>query len=61
MENPDILFKIAEARRKELMKEAENYRLAHQAKKARPSLIDPPFTWALVGATLAAVLTSLLV
>lgn len=58
MDNPEILFKIAEARRKELMKEAENYRLAHQAKKSRKS--DPPFTWALVGATLAAVLTSFL-
>ena len=44
MENPDILFKIAEARRNELMKEAENYRLAQQAKKPRPSLSDPPFT-----------------
>jgi len=59
MENPDILFKIAEARRITLMKEAENYRLVRNAKKSRKS--DPPFAWALVGATLAAVLTNFLV
>lgn len=59
MENPDILFKIAEARRKEMMKEAENYRLGQAAKKSRRS--EPSFTWALVGATLAAVLTGFLV
>lgn len=59
MENPDILFKVAEARRNELMKEAENYRLALQAKKSRPS--EPPITWALVGITFAAVIIGLVV
>ncbi len=61
MENPDILFKIAEIRRKEMMKEAEHYRLEQEVKKSRPSPTEPPFTWAIVGTTLAAVIISLAV
>jgi hypothetical protein len=59
MRNPEILFKVAEARRKDLMKEAEMHR-NHQAwLKRQSSVSGPKFTLALIGTTLAAVLVSL--
>lgn len=59
MNNPEILFKVAEARRKDLMKEAELHR-AHQAwLKKQSKAPGPTFTLALMGTTIAAVLVSL--
>jgi hypothetical protein len=59
MNNPEILFKVAEARRKDLIKEAELHR-AHQAWLKKQSKVSgPTFTLALMGTTIAAVLVSL--
>ncbi len=59
MYNPEILFKIAEARRKDLMKEAEMHRM-HQAWLKRQSNVSgPKFTLAMIWTTIAAVLVSL--
>ena len=59
MNNPEFLFKVAEARRKDLMKEAEMHR-KHQAwLKSQSNVSEPKFTLALIGTTLAAVLVSL--
>jgi hypothetical protein len=60
MYNPDVLFKIAEMRRRELMKEAENYRLARQIKKGGSPVESFPFVWAWAGLSLTAVILSLL-
>ena len=59
MNNPEILFKVAEARRKDLIKEAEQHR-RHQAwLKRQTNLSEPRFTLAMIGTTLAALLVSL--
>jgi hypothetical protein len=60
MQNPDVLFKIAELRREELMKEAENHRLARQIKKVEPPAESYPFVWAWAGLSLTAVILSLI-
>jgi hypothetical protein len=60
MNNPNILFKIAEAHRLDLIKDAENYRLAQEAKKAESGPSNSRIAWALMGTTLAAVLVSLI-
>jgi hypothetical protein len=59
MNNPEFLFKVAEARRKDMLKEAELNR-KHQAwLKRQSNLSGPKFTLAMIGTTLAAVLVSL--
>jgi hypothetical protein len=59
MNNPEILFKVAEARRKDLLNEAEQHR-RHQAwLKRQTNLSEPRFTLAVIGTTIAAVLVSL--
>lgn len=60
MDNPEILFRVAEARRRELMKEAEEYRLAQQAKRTKAGIGNLRIAWALMGVSLAAVIVSLI-
>jgi hypothetical protein len=59
MNNPEILFKVAEARRKDMIKEAEQHRRQQAWLKSQSNLSEPRFTLAMIGTTLAAVLVSL--
>lgn len=59
MHNPEILFKVAEARRKDLLREAEQHR-RHQAwLKGQSKASGPKFTLALIATTIAAIFVSL--
>jgi hypothetical protein len=59
MRNPEILFKVTEARRKDLIKEAEMHR-NHQAwLKSQSNVSGPKLTLALIGTLIAVVLVSL--
>jgi hypothetical protein len=59
MNSPEILYKVAEARRKDLIKEAKQHR-RHQAwLKRQSNLSETRFTLAMIGTTIAAVLVSL--
>jgi hypothetical protein len=60
MRNPEILFKVAEARRKDLLREAEQHRRHQTWLKGQSNVSGPKFTLALIGTTLAAVLVSLI-
>lgn len=59
MYNAELLYKVAEARRKDLMKEAEQHRLHQAWLKSQSNVSEPKFTLALIGTTLAAVVVSL--
>ncbi|NIM96354.1 MAG: hypothetical protein GTO18_21865 [Anaerolineales bacterium] len=59
MNNIDLSFIVAEARRKELMKEAELYRQLKDAQHRRPSYTGLKIAWALVGPVMAIVVLSL--
>ena len=59
MNNPEILYKVAEARRKDLLKEAELNRKHQQYLERQSNVSGPKFTLAMIGTTIAAVLVSL--
>ena len=59
MHSPEILFKIAEARRKDLLREAEQHRRQQAWLKGQSKAPGPKFTLALVVTSIAAVIVSL--
>ncbi len=59
MHNPEILFKVAEARRKDLLREAEQHRRHQVWLKGQSKATGPKFTLVLIGTSIAAILVSL--
>jgi len=59
MYNPEILFKVAEARRKDLLREAEQHRRQKAWLNGQSKASGPKFTLALIGTSIAAILVSL--